>query len=103
MTYPDTLQTRRDRRRVYAPPEAELAACSVSSNVLQVEFRGDDIYRLLTGSQWADFRVSRVGAIFEAFYVAGNVNVPDVPGFEIMAACRIAMEVCEMETMEPIR
>jgi hypothetical protein len=82
-----------------APSEAELDACSISSDVLQLESRGEGVYRLVTGREWADFRIRRDGAIFEAFYVAGNVSLTliGVEAFETMAAARVAMELCDME------
>lgn len=89
--YADTLDNRRARRdadRVWeAPPEAEMNAHSISSEVLQIESRGDGVFRLLMRGWWGDFVV--IGTT--ARYIAGSVELPDVDATEALAAQLIAL------------
>ena len=76
-----------------APTEQELNACAVRSDALLVESRGDGVYRLRMGDQWADFATVRPFGRIIARYVAGNVSGVDVDEFEDLAALKISEEV----------
>lgn len=94
--YADTLDNRKTRRAANAvtspPVEAEMNACAVSSDVLQIEARGDGVFRILAHGWWGDFATRYESGRFLAHYVAGNCSVPNVAQVEEFEAARIEMD-----------